>query len=47
MMASGKIGKSKSAAAALILYLPKVCGIVRRLYVFHLDINKVLIANRY
>jgi hypothetical protein len=47
MMATGKIRKSKSPAAALILFVPKAHGRGLRLCVDYRGINKITIANRY
>jgi hypothetical protein len=47
MMATGKIRKSKSLAAAPILFVPKAHGSGLRLCVDYRGINKITIANRY
>jgi hypothetical protein len=47
MPATGKIWKSKSPAAAPILFVPKAHGRGLRLCVDYRGINKITIANRY
>jgi hypothetical protein len=47
MMATGKIWKSKSPAAAQILFVPNAHGRGLRLCVDYRGINEIMIANRY
>jgi hypothetical protein len=47
MLETGKIRRSKSPAAAPILFVPKVHSRGLRLYVDDQGINKITIANRY
>jgi hypothetical protein len=47
MIATGKIRKSKSPAAAPILFVPKAHSRGLRLCVDYIGINKITIANRY
>jgi hypothetical protein len=47
MLETGKIRRSKSPAAAPILFVPKVHGRDLRLCVNYRGINKITIANRY